>query len=86
MVRHTGEDIIDAEGVAIASVFSFQSPGIESTEPDTPQANRLPADIYASFGQQILDITVAQIESAAEPDGIGDDVRWGGPSRNRCRL
>ena len=45
------KDLIDEEGVAVASVFPFQSSGIQSTELDAPEPNRFAADNDASFGQ-----------------------------------
>jgi len=45
------ENFIDVEGVAIASVFSFQSTGLYDTVLDTPEANRFSADSDASFGK-----------------------------------
>ncbi|MFT6958257.1 MAG: hypothetical protein ACJAYC_003274, partial [Halieaceae bacterium] len=32
MVRHTGKDFIGAKGVAIASVFSLQTTGVNSSK------------------------------------------------------
>jgi len=29
---------------------------------------------------------MAEIESVVEPDGVGNDIGWGAPSRNRWRL
>ena len=31
-------------------------------------------DSDATFGQQILDISMAEIESVVEPDGVGNDM------------
>jgi len=39
-------------------------------------ADGFPAYGDASLGQQILDITMAQIESVVEPDCIADDIWW----------
>jgi len=35
------------------------------------------ADSDAALGQQIFDISVAEVEAVAEPDGVGNNVRWG---------
>ena len=32
------------------------------------------ADDDAALGQEIFDISMAQIESIVEPDGVGDDI------------
>ena len=40
-----------------------------------PEADRLVGDEDASPGQQILDVPVAWIEAAIEPDGLSDDLR-----------
>jgi hypothetical protein len=42
---------------------------------DTPTANRFAADSDASLGEQVFDISVAEIESIVEPDSVADDVR-----------
>jgi hypothetical protein len=39
MVRHTGEDFIDEDGIAIAMMLSFQAAGINGSELDTPEAD-----------------------------------------------
>ena len=74
MVRHTGEDFVDVEGIAVASVLSFQSAGIDSSELDTPEADRLPADSDPPLCQYVLDVSVTQIEAVVQPDCVRDDV------------
>jgi hypothetical protein len=59
MVRHTGEDFIDVEGITVASMLSFQSACINGSELDTPEPDRFTADSDASLGQQIFDIPMA---------------------------
>ena len=86
MVRHTGEHFIDVEGVAIASVLSFQTSGVFRAKFDTSQSDGLMADVDTSFSEEIFDIAVAEIESVVEPDGVRNDIGWGAPSRNLCRL
>jgi len=76
MVRHTGEDFIDEEGVAVTTMLSLESACINGTELDAPQADRLPCDDDAPLGQEILDITVTQIESVVEPYSIWNDIGW----------
>lgn len=44
------KDFVDEEGIAIASVPSFQTAGINSSEFDAPEADRFSANSYASFG------------------------------------
>ena len=68
------EDFIDVEGVAVAPVLSLQAAGINSAKLDTPEAYCFATDIDASFGEQIFDITVAQIEAIVEPNGIRNDI------------
>jgi hypothetical protein len=53
------EDFIDVERVAIASVFSFQTTGINGTELDTPEADRFTADGDSSFSEEVFYISVA---------------------------
>ncbi len=63
------KDLIDEEDVTVASVLPLQSSGVESSELDTPESDGLAADSDASFGQQIFDIAVTQVEAIVEPDG-----------------
>nr|WP_279244836.1 hypothetical protein [Candidatus Litorirhabdus singularis] len=59
MVRHTGEDFVDVEGIAIASVLLFQSPGVHCTELDAPEADCFAAYCDATLCEQIFNIAVA---------------------------
>jgi len=61
----------------ITDLFGY--PNYSETGPDrchAPEASRFTADGDASLDQNIVDITVTQVESIVEPDGVGDDV-WG---------
>jgi hypothetical protein len=40
------EDLIDAEGVTVATMSPLQSSGVKSTKFDTPESNRFAADSY----------------------------------------
>ena len=83
MVRHTGEDLVDVEGIAVTPVLALQAAGINRSEFYTPETDCFTADGDASFGQEVLDITVAQVKSVVEPAGVGNDTGWGAPRRNR---
>ena len=72
------EDFIDMEGIAVASVFAFQPASINGTELDAPETDRFSGYSDVSLSQEIFDITVAEIESIIEPDGVGNDI-WGEP-------
>ena len=74
MVRHTGEDFVDEEGIAVTSVLTFQSPGVNGTEFYASKTDCLSADGDASFSEEIFDITVAEIETIIEPDRVTDDI------------
>ena len=69
------EDFIDVEGVAIASVFSLQSPGVNGSKLDAPEADCFSGYGDAPFGEQVFYISMAEVESEVEPDRIGNDVR-----------
>ena len=43
------EDFINIEGVAISSVLSLQSPGVQGPELDTPEANGFAGYSDAAF-------------------------------------
>jgi hypothetical protein len=70
------EDLIDEESVAVASVFSFQSARINGSEFDTPKSDCFSTDGDVSFGEEVFDISMAEVEAIIEPDGVGNDVRW----------
>ena len=53
------EDFIDVKGVAVTSVFSFQSPSVYGSKFYTPEADRLSGYSDATFGQEIFDVSVA---------------------------
>ena len=65
MVRHTGEDFIDVEGVAVAAMLSLESAGARGTKFDTPQADRLTSDEDPAFRQEIFDILVTDYGAPA---------------------
>jgi hypothetical protein len=69
------EDLTDVEGVAVASVFSFQPACIDGAEFDTPEPDRFPGDNDVSLRQDILDVAMAEIESVVEPDSVENDIR-----------
>jgi hypothetical protein len=53
------EDIIDVERIAVTTVPLFESTSVSSAEFNTPESEGFVADTNASFGEQILDITIA---------------------------
>ncbi len=80
------EDFSEVDGIAVTSVLELQAAGINRSEFYTPETDCFTADGDASFGQEILGITVAQGKSVVEPDRIGNDIEWRASSRNRYRL
>jgi hypothetical protein len=71
------EDFIDVEGVAVTSMFSLQPTSINSSEFDTPETNCFAADSDSSFGEEVFNIAMAQVETIVEPDSVRNEV--GGP-------
>ena len=57
-------------------MISLQPLSVYSSKFYTPQANRFTADGDASLSEQILDISMAEIESVVEPNGVGNDIGW----------
>lgn len=76
MVRHTGEDLISLEGVAVASVLLLQAAVINGAKLDAPEADGFSADSDASLGKKIFNIPVAQLEAIAEPGYVADYIAW----------
>ena len=68
------KDFIDIKGIAIASMLSLQSFGVEGTELDAPKTDRFAADSNASLRQKIFDIPMAEIKAIVEPDGVRNDI------------
>jgi hypothetical protein len=52
-----------------AQIASKLKPQFQDSSPD-----RLARNIKAAFGQQLLDVAVAEREAQIEPDGVADDV------------
>lgn len=52
----------------------FQSSGLYSAEPGTPEDHHLATHGDASLGKQIFNMTMAEIESVAEANGVADCV------------
>ena len=69
------EDFIDEEGVAIASVDSFQASGINGFELDTPKLDSFSTDGYAPLSQKIFDISMTEVDAKVQPNGIADDFK-----------
>ena len=72
--------------VAAATVILPQYPGVNSSKLDASEPYSFPSDGDSSLCQEIFDIPVAEIETTGEPDGVGGNIGWGAPSRNRCSL
>jgi hypothetical protein len=56
------EDFIDIQGIAVALVLALQSPGVRVTKLDTPETDGFITYDNTSFSQQILDISMTQVE------------------------
>lgn len=52
----------------------FQSSGVHGAEFNTPQADGLIADGDAALSQEIFYISMAQIKTIVQPNGVGNDV------------
>lgn len=76
MVRHTGKDIIDVEGVAVALTSPFQSPGIFGPELDAPEPFGFVSNGDTALSQKIFYIAEAEVESIVEPNSVPDYVVW----------
>ena len=70
------EDFIDVESVALTSVLSLQSAGINGPELYAPEANCFSGYSDASLGKDILDISMTQVEAILEPESLPHEVLW----------
>jgi hypothetical protein len=68
------EDCVNEEGITLAPVLPLQTPCIFDTEFDTPQPDGFITDGDTSLGQEIFNITIAEIKTVAEPDCVTDDI------------
>ena len=68
------EGFIDEECVAVTLMLPLQFTSIQRAEFDTPKPDRFWTDSDSSLSQQIFDVTVAQIESIVQPDGVENDI------------
>jgi hypothetical protein len=68
------EDFVNVEGIAVASMLSFQAASIDCSEFDAPQTDGFSAYCDATFSQQIFDVSVAQVKAIVEPDGVRNDI------------
>jgi hypothetical protein len=78
MVPHTGENLVDEEGVTISLVSSFQATCVDGSEFDAPEAYRFSTDSDAAFSEKIFDIAMAEIEAVVKADCVGNDI-WREP-------
>jgi len=70
------EDLIDIESIAITLVFPLQASGIFGSELDTPEPDCFITDSNSTLGEEIFDISIAEIEPVVQPDCVTDDIWW----------
>lgn len=70
------KDLVDIEGIAAATVVPLQPPSVLGTKLDAPETYRLSSDGDASFGEEVFDVAMTQIESVVKADSISNDVGW----------
>jgi hypothetical protein len=68
------EESGDVEGIAMLSVPPLKPTGVFGSELDSPQSNRLVADCYTAFSQQIFDISMAEVEPIVQPYSVTDYI------------
>ena len=57
-------------------MLSLQAARINNTEFDTPKSDSFSTDCDGSFGEEVFDVPMAEVEAIEEPDGIRNDVGW----------
>ena len=68
------EYFIDEKGVAVTPVSTLQAPGKCASKLDAPEADGFITDCDASFGEDIFNIPLAELESIVEPDCAGNAI------------
>ncbi|MFT4730401.1 MAG: hypothetical protein ACI9UN_004927 [Granulosicoccus sp.] len=69
------EDFIDVEGVTVTSMLSLQATCKNGSEFDTPETDCFAADSDSSFGEEVFNIAMAQVETIVEPDSVRNYVK-----------
>jgi hypothetical protein len=70
------EDFVDVKDIAVAPMLSFQPACVDGAEFDAPKAYSFLADRDASFSQQVFDISMTEIETVVEANGVGNNIGW----------
>jgi len=68
------EHLVEVPLVARSSSARSSSRGIRGTALRPPLTARLVADDDATLGEQVLDVTKAEVEAEIQPDGVGDHL------------
>ena len=71
--RDRDENLVDEERVAESGVLAPKSPRKMWAELVAPQPRRLVANLDAAFGEQVLDVAVAETETMVESDRVLND-------------
>jgi hypothetical protein len=74
--RDRDKYFVDEERVAEPWMTVLESLREEWAELVAPEPNRLVARFDPPFGEQILDVAVAEVEAVLEPDRVPDDGGW----------
>jgi hypothetical protein len=69
------EHLINGKSVTISLMLPSQSLSIFRPEFVAPQSNYLVAHLDATMRHQIFDITMTEVESVVEPNGVLDYLR-----------
>ena len=65
---------------------TLNPPRIGPTEFQDPSSNCLIRDVETTLGKQVLNVPIAQRETAIEPDGMLDDERWKAVTTDDSRI
>jgi hypothetical protein len=70
------EDFVNIERIAVTLVFSLQPAGVPGAKLNAPQADGFIAYFDSTFGQEVFDISMAQIESMVQPNSVLNNFGW----------
>src|SRR6266498_5669488 len=73
---NTKRHLVEMPFVARSSSAPTQLVNEGGSELSAPAADGFITDLDAALGQEILDVTQAEVETVVEPDGVGDDFSW----------
>ena len=75
LASYPDKNFVQEEAVTVAAVSAPQSMCVPGSELVAPEADRLVGDEDPLPSQEVLDVSMAEVEAVVEPDGVLNDLR-----------